>query len=315
MGRTGAPGRREIGHGKLAERSLAATLPKQEDFPYVIRLESNITESNGSSSMASVCGGCLAMMDAGVPIKRPVAGIAMGLVLEGEKHAILSDILGPEDFLGDMDFKVAGDEKGITAFQMDIKVEGITTEIMRQALAQAKEGRIFILRKMLAVCPEPRAEMSSYAPRIETIQIKPSKIGVVIGPGGKQIRAIVEETGVEIDINDSGLVSIASTNAEAMAKAKAIIVGLTSEAEVGRIYNGRITSIVQFGFFVEIFPGKEGLCHISEISTKRIQNIHDTPFREGDMVEVKVLDVNDRGQIKLSHRAVLEERQTVSQSI
>jgi polyribonucleotide nucleotidyltransferase len=314
VGRVGSPGRREIGHGKLAERSLAATLPKQEAFPYVIRLESNITESNGSSSMASVCGGCLAMMDAGVPIKRPVAGIAMGLVLEGDKHAILSDILGAEDALGDMDFKVAGDENGITAFQMDIKVEGITHEIMKQALAQAKEGRVHILKKMLSVCPAPRAEMSSYAPRIETLQIKPSKIGIVIGPGGKQIRAIVEETGAQIDINDNGLVSIASTNASAMARAKEIIVNLTSEVEIGKTYTGKITSIVQFGFFVEIF-GKEGLCHISEISTKRVQNIHDTPFREGDMIEVKVLDINDRGQIKLSHRAILEQRQreTVTQ--
>lgn len=308
VGRVGPPGRREIGHGKLAERSLTAILPKQEDFPYVIRLESNITESNGSSSMASVCGGCLAMMDAGVPIQRPVAGIAMGLVLEGDKHAILSDILGAEDALGDMDFKVSGDDRGITAFQMDIKVEGITHAIMRDALKQAKEGRTHILQKMLAACPTSRQEMSSYAPRIETLQIKPSKIGIVIGPGGKQIRAIVEETGVQIDINDSGLVSIASTNAEAMAKAKAIIVNLTSEVEIGKTYKGRITSIVQFGFFVEIF-GKEGLCHISEISTQRINNIQDIPFREGDMIEVKVLDINDRGQIKLSHRAILEQQQ------
>jgi len=308
VGRMGAPGRREIGHGKLAERSLLAILPKQEVFPYVIRLESNITESNGSSSMASVCGCCLAMMDAGVPIKRPVAGIAMGLVLEGDKHAILSDILGAEDSLGDMDFKVSGDATGITAFQMDIKVEGITHKIMKEALAQAKEGRTHILQKMLHVCPESRQEMSTHAPRIETLQIKPSKIGIVIGPGGKQIRAIVEETGVQIDINDSGLVSIASTNAEAMAKAKAIIVNLTSEVEIGKTYKGRITSIVQFGFFVEIF-GKEGLCHISEISTQRIHDIRDIPFKEGDMIEVKVLDVNDRGQIKLSHRAIMEQHQ------
>lgn len=306
VGRMGAPGRREIGHGKLAERALMAILPKQEDFPYVIRIESNITESNGSSSMASVCGGCLALMDAGVPVKRPVAGIAMGLVLEGEKYAILSDILGAEDALGDMDFKVTGDEQGITAFQMDIKVEGITHTIMRNALAQAKEGRIHILQKMLEVCPKPRAQMSAHAPRIEVLQIKPSKIGVVIGPGGKQIRAIVEETGVQIDINDSGLVSIASTNGEAMEKAKAIIINLTSEVEIGKIYKGRITSIVPFGFFVEIF-GKEGLLHISEISHQRIQNIQDTPFRQGDEIEVKVLDINDRGQIKLSHKALVEQ--------
>jgi polyribonucleotide nucleotidyltransferase len=306
VGRMGAPGRREIGHGKLAERSLAAILPTQEEFPYVIRIESNITESNGSSSMASVCGGCLALMDAGVPIKRPVAGIAMGLILEGDRHAILSDILGAEDSLGDMDFKIAGDDKGITAFQMDIKVEGITHTIMRHALMQAKEGRAFILHKMLAVCPQAKKEMSIYAPRIETMQIKPSKIGIVIGPGGKQIRAIIEETGVQIDINDAGIVSIASTNPEAMEKAKKIIFNLTAEVEIGKIYTGRIVSTVPFGFFVEIF-GKEGLCHISEVSTQRLATIQDAPFRDGDMIEVKVLDVNDRGQIKLSHRAILEQ--------
>lgn len=307
VGRIGSPGRREIGHGKLAERALSALLPKQEDFPYVIRLESNITESNGSSSMASVCGGCLALMDAGVPIRRPVSGIAMGLILEGDQYAILSDILGAEDALGDMDFKVTGDDNGITAFQMDIKVEGITHKIMREALAQAKEGRQHILHKMLHACPQSKTEMSIYAPRIETIQIKASKIGIVIGPGGKQIRAIIEETGVQIDIDDTGLVSIVSTNPDAMARAKAIIHSLTAEAEIGKIYQGRITSVKDFGFFVELFPGKEGLCHISEISTKRVQSVHDTPFREGDKIEVKVLDINDRGQIRLSHRAVLEE--------
>lgn len=308
MGRIGAPGRREVGHGKLAERALAAILPQQDEFPYVIRLESNITESNGSSSMASVCGGCLALMDAGVPVKRPVSGIAMGLILEGKEHVILSDILGAEDALGDMDFKVTGDEKGITAFQMDIKVEGITHHIMKEALHQAKEGRQHILQKMLAVCPKAKEEMSIYAPRIETIQIKPSKIGIVIGPGGKMIRSIIEETGVQIDIDDAGLVSIASNNPDAMNRAKEIIHGLTAEAEIGKIYNGRITSVMQFGFFVEIFPGKEGLCHISEISHTRVQNIHDTPFREGDKIDVKVLDVGDQGKIRLSHKAVLEEK-------
>jgi polyribonucleotide nucleotidyltransferase len=307
VGRMGSPGRREIGHGKLAERALSAILPKQEEFPYVIRLESNITESNGSSSMASVCGGCLALMDAGVPVKRPVAGIAMGLILEGDDYVVLSDILGAEDALGDMDFKVTGDDRGITAFQMDIKVEGINSKIMRQALHQANEGRQHILQKMLRVCPAPKAEMSIYAPRIETLQIKPSKIGIVIGPGGKQIRSIIEETGVQIDIDDTGLVSIASTNPDAMAKAKAIIHSLTAEAEIGKNYSGRITSVVQFGVFVELFPGKEGLCHISELSHKRIQNIHDAPFREGDKIEVKVIDINDRGQIRLSHKAILEE--------
>lgn len=310
VGRVGSPGRREIGHGKLAERALNAILPKKEEFPYVIRIESNITESNGSSSMASVCGGCLALMDAGVPIRRPVAGIAMGLILEGEEYAILSDILGAEDALGDMDFKVTGDEEGITAFQMDIKVEGITLPIMRDALRSAKEGRSHILKKMLHTCPRSRSEMVPHAPRISIIQIKPSKIGTVIGPGGKQIRAIVEETGVQIDIDDSGLVSIASNNAESMARAKEIVLNLTSEMEIGKTYNGRITSVMPFGYFVEVF-GKEGLCHISEISEKRLQNIHDAPFRQGDMIEVKVLDINDRGQIKLSHRAVLEQHHPV----
>ena len=306
VGRIGAPGRREIGHGKLAERSLVAILPKQEDFPYVIRIESNITESNGSSSMASVCGGCLALMDAGVPIKRPVAGIAMGLVLEGERYAILSDILGAEDALGDMDFKVSGDEHGITAFQMDIKVEGITHSIMRHALNAAKEGRIHILQKMLAVCPKPRTQMSLHAPRIEIMRVKPSKIGTVIGPGGKQIRAIIEETGAQIDINDSGVISISSNNEDSMRRAKEIIHDLTADIEIGKTYTGRIVSIVPFGLFVEIY-GKEGLCHISEISPQRIQNIHDLSYREGDPLEVKVLDINDRGQIKLSHKAVLEQ--------
>ena len=306
VGRTGGAGRREIGHGKLAERALAAILPSQEAFPYVIRIESNITESNGSSSMASVCGGCLALMDAGVPIKRPVAGIAMGLILEGDRHAVLSDILGAEDALGDMDFKVTGDEKGITAFQMDIKVEGINFDIMEKALHQAKEGRIHILKKMLEVCPSYKKEMSAHAPRIEVLQVKPSKIGIIIGPGGKQIRAIVEETGAQIDIDDNGLVSIAANTPDAMARAKEIITNLTAEMEIGKTYKGRITSIKDFGYFVEVF-GKEGLCHISEISLKRLQSIQDAPFREGDMIEVKVLDINDRGQIKLSHKATLEQ--------
>lgn len=248
------------------------------------------------------------MMDAGVPIKRPVAGIAMGLILDGDKFAILSDILGTEDALGDMDFKVAGDAHGITAFQLDIKVEGITTQIMKVALAQAKEGRLHILNKMLEICPKSKEHLSKYAPRIETIQIKPSKIGTVIGPGGKQIRAIIEETGVEIDINDSGLVSIASNNSEAMERAKAIIDNLTAEVEVGKIYKGKITSIVPFGCFVEMPGGKEGLCHISELSHTRIANVADH-FKEGELLEVKVLEVNDRGQIKLSHKILLPKHQ------
>jgi polyribonucleotide nucleotidyltransferase len=303
VGRMGAPGRREVGHGKLAERALTATLPNQETFPYVIRLESNITESNGSSSMASVCGGCLALMEAGVPIKHPIAGIAMGLILEDHKHAILSDILGVEDALGDMDFKITGDVRGITAFQLDIKIEGINKQIMQAALAQAKQGRLHILSKMLEVCPKSKDHLSSYAPRIETVQVKPSKIGTIIGPGGKQIRAIVEETGVEIDIDDSGLISLSSTNSEGMKRAKEIIHNLTAEIEIGKTYRGRVVSIVPFGIFVEIY-GKEGLCHISELSHTRVQNIEDV-IKEGEMVDVKVLDINDRGQVKLSRKALL----------
>jgi polyribonucleotide nucleotidyltransferase len=304
VGRLGSPGRREIGHGKLAERALRAILPLKTDFPYVIRIESNITESNGSSSMASVCGGCLSLMDAGVPIKRPVAGIAMGLILESDRHTILSDILGIEDALGDMDFKVTGDKDGITAFQMDIKVEGITIDIMRTALKQAKEGRIHILNKMLEVCPNYREQMSKYAPRIENMQIKPSKIATIIGPGGKQIRAIIEATNVEIDIDDSGLISIASSNLEGIEKAKAMINGLIAEIEIGRVYVGKITSIMQFGAFVEILPGKEGLCHISEFDKMRIENLRDYA-KVGDSISVKVLDINERGQLKLSRKATL----------
>ncbi len=303
VGRIGSPGRREIGHGKLAENALSMILPKAEVFPYTIRLESNITESNGSSSMASVCGGCLAMMDAGVPIRHPVAGIAMGLILEGDKYVILSDILGAEDALGDMDFKVAGDAHGITAFQLDIKVEGITQHIMQAALAQAKQGRTHILNKMLEICPKAKEELSAYAPRIETMQIKPSKIGIVIGPGGKQIRAIVEETGVQVDINDSGIVSLSSNNPEGMARAKEIIHNLTADVEIGKTYAGKVVQIVPFGAFIGIF-GKEGLCHISEISHSRIQNVEDV-LQVGDTVDVKVIDVNDRGQIKLSMKALL----------
>ncbi len=310
VGRIGSPGRREIGHGKLAERALLATLPSKEVFPYIIRLESNITESNGSSSMASVCGGCLALMEAGVPIQRPVAGIAMGLLLEHDRCIILSDILGVEDALGDMDFKVTGDHLGITAFQMDIKVEGITIDIMSRALGQAKEGRIHILSKMLEVCPTSKP-MSAYAPRIETMRIKPSKIGLVIGPGGKQIRAIIEETGVDIDINDDGTVSLASSSAEGLERAKAIIHGLTAEAEIGKVYSGKITSIVPFGFFVEILPGKEGLCHISELDVHRIEDINDyvkeRQIKIGDEIQVLVTDINDRGQLKLSRKSLLRQ--------
>lgn len=306
VGRMGAPGRREVGHGKLAERALEATLPEKSAFPYTIRVESNITESNGSSSMATVCGCCLAMMDAGVPIKRPVAGIAMGLILEDSDFTILSDILGIEDALGDMDFKITGDHNGITAFQMDIKVEGITHPIMKAALAQAKAGIAHILDKMLGALPKHRDTMSKYAPRIETIQIRPSKIGSVIGPGGKQIRAITEETGVEVNIDDSGLISLSANSAEALERAKAIIHGITAEVEIGRTYSGKVTSIVPFGIFVEILPGKEGLCHISEFDVMRIENLADH-VKQGATVSVKVLDINERGQLKLSRKATLAQ--------
>ena len=312
VGRIGPPGRREVGHGKLAERALAPLLPTEDDFPYIIRLESNITESNGSSSMASVCGGCLAMMDAGVPIERPVAGIAMGLILEKEKCIVLSDILGIEDALGDMDFKVTGNHEGITAFQMDIKVEGITIDIMRQALAQAKEGRIHILDKMLEVCPKP-SPMSKFAPRIETLLVKPSKIGLVIGPGGKTIRAIIEESGADIDISDDGKISVAGESVESVEKAKTLINNLTADPEAGHIYTGKIVSIVPFGFFVEILPGKEGLCHISEIDLERIEDINAYAKQKniniGDSMEVKLVDINDRGQLKLSRKVLLKPAQ------
>ncbi|MDJ0652048.1 MAG: polyribonucleotide nucleotidyltransferase [Simkaniaceae bacterium] len=304
VGRMGPPGRREVGHGKLAERSLGATIPTKESFPYTIRLESNITESNGSSSMASVCGGCLAMMGAGVPIKRPIAGIAMGLILEKEKYAILSDILGMEDALGDMDFKIAGDDKGITAFQLDIKVEGINPQIMKVALVQAKEGRIHILKKMLETCPKSNAKLSQYAPRIETIKIKPSQIGTIIGPGGKQIRAIIEETGVDINIDDDGYVSLASTSTKGMDQARQIIYDLTAEAEIGKVYNGKVVTIKDFGLFVA-FLNVQGLCHISEIAHERIENIYDH-YKEGDSIEVKVLNIDKNGKIRLSRKALLE---------
>lgn len=303
VGRVGYPGRREIGHGKLAERALLAILPKQEDFPYIMRLESNITESNGSSSMASVCGGCLALMDAGVPIKTPVSGIAMGLILEENDFVILSDILGMEDFLGDMDFKITGNAEGITAFQMDIKVEGITKKIMEQALSQAKKGRIHILQEMTKVLAKPKEALSVHAPKIITMQINPSKIGIVVGPGGKQIREIIEKTNVELDIANNGLVTIASKDTKDLEKAKNIIIDLTGEPKKGETYEGTVTSIKPFGLFVKIFS-QEGLCHISEISHTRIADLNKI-FKEGDKLKVLVKDINDRGQISLSHKATL----------
>jgi len=301
------PGRREIGHGALAERALRGMLPKSEDFPYTVRIVSDILESNGSSSMASVCGGTLSLMDAGVPIKAPVAGIAMGLVKEGEKIAILSDILGDEDHLGDMDFKVCGTKDGITSIQMDIKITGLTTEIMSQALEQARRGRLHILGEMLKAIDAPRKEISRYAPRITTIMIRPEFIKNVIGPGGKVIKDIIARTGASINIEDSGRVDIASNNSEAVQQAITMIQALTREAEVGKIYLGTVRKIAEFGAFVELFPGTDGLIHISELSDKRVKSVSDV-LKEGDEVMVKVISIDRTGKIRLSRKEALAER-------
>ncbi len=302
------PGRREIGHGALAERAVKPILPPNGEFPYTIRVVCEVLESNGSSSMASVCGACLALMDAGVPVTDAVAGIAMGLVKEGDEFIILSDILGDEDHLGDMDFKVTGNEKGITAIQMDVKIPGISREIMRQALAQAREGRLFILGKMRDVLDKPRPQLSPYAPRMETIQINPDKIRDVIGPGGKVIRSIVAETGAKIDIEDSGRVVIMSPDEEACKKAVEMIRGLTQEPEVGEVYLAKITKVTDFGAFAEILPNTEGLIHISQLDHKRVQRVTDV-VKEGDEVLVKVIDVDREGRVRLSRKAVLGKPQ------
>ncbi|MBF6568586.1 MAG: polyribonucleotide nucleotidyltransferase [Candidatus Binataceae bacterium] len=301
------PGRREIGHGALAERALSAVLPDEEEFPYTIRVVSEILESNGSSSMASVCGGSLALMDAGVPIKAAVAGIAMGLVKEGDKVRVLTDILGDEDHLGDMDFKVAGTADGITAIQMDNKVGGVTRDVMRQALHQARDARLFILGVMQKALESPRQEVSAYAPRIHTMRIKPDKIRDVIGPGGKVIRSITEETGCKIDIEDDGTIRIASADGEAMQRAIEIIQSITAEPEVGRVYAGKVRKIVDFGAFVEIMPGTDGLLHISQISNERVRRVEDV-LHEGDEIQVKVLDVDRSGKIRLSMREAQDEQ-------
>ncbi len=304
-GRFGAPKRREIGHGRLAKRGVLAMMPSIEEFPYTVRVVSEITESNGSSSMASVCGSSLALMDAGVPVKRPVAGIAMGLVKEGYDFVVLSDILGDEDHLGDMDFKVAGSEQGITALQMDIKIQGITEEIMKVALAQAKEGRIHILGEMAKAMTAPREELSEYAPRLLTIKIHPDKIREVIGKGGATIQGITKETGTQIDIQDDGTIVIASVNAIAAQAAKARIEQITSDVEPGRIYEGKVAKIMDFGAFVTILPGKDGLVHVSQISSDRVEKVGDV-LKEGDVVKVKVLEVDKQGRIRLSMKAVEE---------
>jgi len=302
-GRVGSPKRREIGHGRLAKRSLAAVMPAPDSFPYVIRIVSEITESNGSSSMASVCGGSLAMMDAGVPLKAPVAGIAMGLILEEDGYVVLSDIMGDEDHLGDMDFKVAGTEKGVTALQMDIKINGITREIMDVALTQAREGRLHILGEMNLVLAESRTEMSEHAPRILTIRIHPDKIREVIGKGGSTIRSITEETGTTIDIDDDGTVKIASVDGAAAQEARRRIEQIVSDVEVGAIYEGRVAKLMDFGAFVNILPGKDGLVHISQICDERVESVSDK-LAEGDIVRVKVLEVDKQGRIRLSMKAV-----------
>ncbi len=299
--------RREVGHGFLAERSVARILPQYEDFPYTVRVVSEILESNGSSSMASVCGGSLALMDAGVPVTNPVAGIAMGLMKEGADYAILSDILGDEDHLGDMDFKVTGTKVGVCALQMDIKVDGLTRQILEEALEQARRGRLHILEKMNAVLPAARDELSPNAPRIITVQIKPDKIRDIIGPGGKTIRALTEQTGAQIDVNDAGVVSIASSDARSLEQAQALISGLTMEPEVGQYYSGVVKRIIEIGAFVEILPGTDGLLHISEISTERIRAVEDV-LKEGDEVVVKCVKVDRDGKIRLSRREVLEAK-------
>ena len=294
--------RREVGHGALAERALKWVVPDAKVFPYVVRVVSDTMESNGSSSMASVCGGCLAMMDAGVPIKAPVAGIAMGLMQEGDKIAVLTDILGDEDHLGDMDFKVTGTATGITALQMDIKVQGLTRKILEDALEQARKARLHILNAMLEVLPTHRSDISRYAPRIVTVQVKVDRIRDIIGPGGKMIRAITEQSGAQINVDDSGRVSISSSSMESIDKARRLIEGLTAEAEIGAYYQGMVTRVADFGAFVEILPGTDGLVHISELENHRVNNVSDV-LHEGDEVVVKVLNIDQTGRIRLSRKA------------
>ena len=304
-GRVGTPKRREIGHGRLAKRALVAALPSKEDFPYTMRVVSEITESNGSSSMASVCGGCLALMDAGVPMKAHVAGIAMGLIKDGPRFAVLTDILGDEDHLGDMDFKVAGTQAGITALQMDIKIQGITKEIMQVALAQAKEARLHILSKMVEAVGGAKTEVSQFAPRLYTMKINPEKIRDIIGKGGATIRALTEETGCTIDIGEDGTITIASTDADKAEFAKKRIAEITAEAEIGKVYEGAVTKILDFGALINILPGKDGLLHISQIAHQRVERVEDF-LKEGQIVTVKVLETDEKGRIKLSMKALLE---------
>jgi polyribonucleotide nucleotidyltransferase len=304
-GRVGTPKRREIGHGRLAKRALVAVLPSPEDFAYSMRVVSEITESNGSSSMASVCGGCLSLMDAGVPLKAHVAGIAMGLIKEGARFAVLTDILGDEDHLGDMDFKVAGSEIGVTALQMDIKIQGITKEIMQVALAQALEARLHILGKMKAAMGAARTELSEFAPRLYTMKINPERIRDVIGKGGATIRAITEETGTTIDIQEDGSITIAATSGDAARHAMKRIEELTAEVEVGRVYDGTVLRLLEFGAIVSVLPGKDGLLHISQIANERVNQVSDY-LKEGQSVRVKVIEADEKGRLRLSMKALLE---------
>ncbi|NIQ93249.1 MAG: polyribonucleotide nucleotidyltransferase, partial [Desulfuromonadales bacterium] len=306
------PGRREIGHGMLAERSVAQILPTHDDFPYTIRIVSDILESNGSSSMASVCGSSLALMDAGVPVSDAVAGIAMGLIKEGDDFAVLSDILGDEDHLGDMDFKVTGTKTGVAALQMDIKITGVSKEIMKQALEQAREGRLHILDKMAEAISGARPELSKYAPRITTIYVKPDQVRTVIGPGGKNIRGIIDATGCAIDIEDDGRVNIASSDGDAAKAAIKMVRDLTQEAEVGRLYDGEVKKVMEFGAFVEIFPGTDGLVHISELDKERVRAVTDV-LNEGDKVLVKCIGIDKQGKIKLSRKEALGLGQKLSE--
>ena len=304
-GRVGSPKRREIGHGRLAKRALVAVMPSKEDFPYSVRVVSEITESNGSSSMASVCGGCLSLMDAGVPLKAHVAGIAMGLIKDGARFAVLTDILGDEDHLGDMDFKVAGTTQGITALQMDIKIQGITKEIMQVALAQAKEARLHILGRMVESVAHANTEVSEFAPRLYVMKINPEKIRDVIGKGGSTIRALTEETGTQINIEEDGTITIASTDADRAAAAKKRIEEITAEVEVGKVYEGPVTKILDFGALINLLPGKDGLLHISQIAHERVEKVTDY-LKEGQVVRVKVLETDEKGRVKLSMKALLE---------
>jgi polyribonucleotide nucleotidyltransferase len=310
--RFGTPGRREIGHGALAQRAVEAVLPAREQFPYTVRVVSDILESNGSSSMATVCGASMALMDAGVPLAAPVAGIAMGLVKEGDKVGILTDIMGTEDHYGDMDFKVAGTEKGITALQMDIKITGVSIHIMRQALAQAREARMHVLGKMAETIRSHRQEMSPYAPRFVTIKIRPEKIREIIGPGGKVIRGIQEKTGAKIDVEDDGKITIFSSSSDSAQMAVDIIQDICREAELDRIYVGKVKSIKEFGAFVELMPGTEGLLHISQIAENRIRAVADV-LSEGDQVAVKVIEIDPNGKVRLSRKSALRDQPAMAE--